>query len=64
MIDYVDYVSTEHDQNLAGTFWKKQAVCAGYARGTGLSFGKAGDYLYLCGRRRQRYSQKAMHGTV
>ncbi len=34
LIDYVDYVSTEHDQNLAGTFWKKQAVCAGYARGT------------------------------
>lgn len=34
LIDHVDYVPTEHDQSLAGTFWKKQAVCAGYARGT------------------------------
>ena len=27
-----EYVSSDHDQNLAGVFWKKQAVCAGYAR--------------------------------
>lgn len=32
LIDTVDYVSTEDDQNIAGVFWKKQAVCAGYAR--------------------------------
>lgn len=33
LIDNVDYVSTEHDQNIAGAFWEKKAVCAGYARG-------------------------------
>ncbi len=32
LIDTVDYVSMEDDQNIAGVFWKKQAVCAGYAR--------------------------------
>lgn len=32
LIDQTDYVESEHDQNIAGTFWKKQAVCAGYAR--------------------------------
>lgn len=31
LIDTMDYVSSEHDQNIAGAFWKKQAVCAGYA---------------------------------
>lgn len=32
VIDHMDYVSSEHDQNLAGAFWKRQAVCAGYAK--------------------------------
>lgn len=32
LIDTTDYVSTAHDQNIAGVFWKKEAVCAGYAR--------------------------------
>ena len=32
LIDNTEYVSSEDDQNIAGTFWKKQAVCAGYAR--------------------------------
>lgn len=32
LIDTVDYVSTDHDQNIAGAFWQKEAVCAGYAR--------------------------------
>ncbi|HJB16192.1 MAG TPA: transglutaminase-like superfamily [Candidatus Blautia excrementipullorum] len=32
LIDNTEYVSSEHDQNIAGVFWKKQAVCAGYAR--------------------------------
>lgn len=32
LIDTTEYVSSEHDQNIAGVFWKKQAVCAGYAR--------------------------------
>lgn len=32
LIDTVEYASTEHDQNIAGVFWKKEAVCAGYAR--------------------------------
>lgn len=31
LIDHTEYVSTEHDQSIAGVFWKKEAVCAGYA---------------------------------
>lgn len=31
LIDYTDYAESEHDQNIAGVFWKKNAVCAGYA---------------------------------
>ena len=34
LIDNTEYVSSEDDQNIAGVFWKKQAVCAGYARAT------------------------------
>ena len=32
VIDNTEYMESEHDQNIAGVFWKKQAVCAGYAR--------------------------------
>ena len=32
LIDHTDYQENEHDQNIAGVFWKKEAVCAGYAR--------------------------------
>ena len=32
LIDQTAYVESEHDQNIAGVFWKKEAVCAGYAR--------------------------------
>lgn len=42
LIDTVDYVSTEHDQNIAGVFWKKEAVCAGYARAVLLILEKLG----------------------
>lgn len=31
LIDSVDYELSEDDQSIAGVFWKKQAVCAGYA---------------------------------
>ena len=31
VIDTAQYVESEDDQSLAGTFWKKEAVCAGYA---------------------------------
>lgn len=31
IIDNTDYVVSEDDQSIAGTFWKKEAVCAGYA---------------------------------
>ncbi|MCD7867266.1 MAG: transglutaminase-like superfamily [Clostridiales bacterium] len=31
LIDNTEYVSSEHDQSIAGVFWQKQAVCAGYA---------------------------------
>ena len=32
LIDTAEYASSDDDQNIAGIFWKKQAVCAGYAR--------------------------------
>lgn len=33
LIDHTDYVASEDDQSIAGTFWKGEAVCAGYAGG-------------------------------
>lgn len=32
LIDEIEYVDSEHDQSLAGAFWKKECVCAGYTR--------------------------------
>lgn len=32
LIDEVEYVDSEHDQNIAGALWKKECVCAGYTR--------------------------------
>ena len=32
LIDTAEYASSDDDQNIAGIFWRKQAVCAGYAR--------------------------------
>ena len=34
LIDQVEYEASDDDQNIAGIFWKKKAVCAGYARAT------------------------------
>lgn len=31
LVDNTEYAVSENDQNIAGVFWKKQAVCAGYA---------------------------------
>ena len=31
IIDHADYIASEHDQSIAGIFWKGNAVCAGYA---------------------------------
>ena len=31
LIDTTEYVESEDDQSIAGVFWKKEAVCAGYA---------------------------------
>lgn len=32
LIDHTEYEASDDDQNIAGVFWKKKAVCAGYAR--------------------------------
>ena len=32
LIDNTEYEESDDDQNIAGVFWKKKAVCAGYAR--------------------------------
>ena len=42
VIDNTEYVISDDDQSIAGAFWKKQAVCAGYA-------GAVQYPLYLCG---------------
>lgn len=34
LIDLAQYQASEHDQSIAGIFWKKEAVCAGYAGAT------------------------------
>lgn len=34
LIDLAEYESSEDDQSIAGIFWKKTAVCAGYAGAT------------------------------
>lgn len=34
LIDNAEYQPSEHDQSIAGIFWKKEAVCAGYAGAT------------------------------
>ena len=34
LIDNAEYAASEHDQSIAGIFWKKEAVCAGYAGAT------------------------------
>lgn len=34
LIDSADYVLSDDDQSIAGIFWKKSAVCAGYAGAT------------------------------
>ncbi|MDO4306208.1 MAG: transglutaminase domain-containing protein [Eubacteriales bacterium] len=34
LIDSVEYVLSDDDQSIAGVFWKKSAVCAGYAGAT------------------------------
>lgn len=31
LIDTAEYSGTEDDQSMAGIFWRRQAVCAGYA---------------------------------
>ena len=31
VIDNTEYVISDDDQSIAGDFWKKQAICAGYA---------------------------------
>ena len=40
LIDHTEYLESEHDQSVAGVFWKQQAVCAGYAAA----------FQYLCER--------------
>lgn len=42
LIDETEYVESEHDQSIAGVFWKKQAVCAGYAQAVQYLLGRLG----------------------
>ena len=50
LIDHTEYASSDDDQNIAGVFWKNQAVCAGYARATQYLLEKLGIYcIYVEG---------------
>lgn len=50
VIENTDYVSTPHDQNIAGVFWQKEAVCAGYAEAVQYLLEKLGIYcIYVEG---------------
>lgn len=50
IIDNTEYVVSENDQSIAGTFWKKQAGVCRICRGSAVSSGASGRNLYLCGR--------------
>ena len=50
IIDHTDYVPSEDDQNIAGVFWKDEAVCAGYAAAVQYLLEKLGVYcIYVEG---------------
>lgn len=50
IIENTEYVPTEHDQNIAGVFWQKEAVCAGYAEAVQYLLEKLGVYcIYVEG---------------
>lgn len=50
LIDHIEYEESEHDQNIAGALWKKQAVCAGYARAMQYFLERLGiDCIYVEG---------------
>ena len=52
LIDHAEYEASGDDQNIAGIFWKKKAVCAGYARAVQYlleQLGISGSSQHLCG---------------
>ena len=50
LIDETEYLESEHDQSIAGVFWKKQAVCAGYAGAVQYLLGRLGiSCIYVDG---------------
>lgn len=54
LIDQADYEASEDDQNIAGVFWKKKAVCAGYARAVQYLLGQLGiSCIYVEGNTRE-----------
>ena len=54
LIDLADYEASEDDQNIAGIFWKKKAVCAGYARAVQYMLDRLGiPCIYVEGSARQ-----------
>ena len=50
LIDTAEYQESEDDQSMAGIFWRRQAVCAGYAGVCPVSAGISWSALYLRGR--------------
>lgn len=50
LIDETEYRESEDDQSIAGVFWKKQAVCAGYAGAVQYLLGRLGiPCIYIDG---------------
>lgn len=56
LIDTTEYVSSDHDQNLAGVFWKSRQCAPGMQDQSSIS-GETGDPLHLCGGK-----HKGQHG--
>ena len=48
VIDNTQYQASDDDQSIAGVFWKKEAVCAGYAGAVQYLLERIGVSVHLC----------------
>lgn len=63
VIDHTQYQTGEDDQSIAGVFWKKSAVCAGYAGAVSI-FWKGWIFPVFMWTEAQKEVQRVMHGIL